>query len=92
MGREKTSMSVRYAVICEYATNNWAPYVPDLPDCITTGATLKETERNIRKAIEAHLKNCGTMTRGLEAQQRLSRPVSARHNFFQTFFAIPSAT
>lgn len=48
-------MSVRYAVIFEQAPNNWAAYVPDLPGCITTGATLEDTERNIREAIEGHL-------------------------------------
>jgi predicted RNase H-like HicB family nuclease len=48
-------MSVRYAVIFEQARNNWAAYVPDLPGCITTGATLEDTERNIREAIEGHL-------------------------------------
>ncbi len=48
-------MSIRYAVIFEQATNNWAAFVPDLPGCITTGATLEDTERNIREAIEGHL-------------------------------------
>jgi predicted RNase H-like HicB family nuclease len=52
---EKT-MSVRYAVIFEQAERNWAAYVPDLPGCITTGGTLEETERNIREAIEGHLR------------------------------------
>jgi predicted RNase H-like HicB family nuclease len=49
-------MSVRYAVIFEQAERNRAAYVPDLPGCITTGSTLEETERNIREAIEGHLK------------------------------------
>ena len=49
-------MSQRYAVILEQAENNWAAYVPDLPGCITTGKTLEETERNIREAIQGHLK------------------------------------
>ena len=49
-------MSVRYAVIFEQAENNWAAYVPDLPGGITTGNTFEETERNIREAIEGHLK------------------------------------
>jgi predicted RNase H-like HicB family nuclease len=49
-------MSVRYAVIFEQAEQNWAAYVPDLPGCITTGKSLEETERNIREAIEGHLK------------------------------------
>ena len=46
----------RCAVIFEQAEANWAAYVPDLPGCITTGATLEETERNIREAIEGHLR------------------------------------
>lgn len=49
-------MTLRYAVIFEEAERNWAAYVPDLPGCITTGKTLGETERNIREAIEGHLK------------------------------------
>jgi predicted RNase H-like HicB family nuclease len=49
-------MSVRYAVIFERAENNWAAYVPDLPGCITTGKTIEDAERNIREAIEGHLK------------------------------------
>jgi predicted RNase H-like HicB family nuclease len=49
-------MSQRYAVIFEPAESNWAAYVPDLPGCITTGKTLEETERNIREAIQGHLR------------------------------------
>lgn len=49
-------MSLRYAVIFEQAESNWAAYVPDLPGCISTGKTMEETERNIREAIEGHLK------------------------------------
>ena len=49
-------MSVRFAVVFEKAESNWAAYVPDLPGCITTGATLEDTEANIRQAIEGHLK------------------------------------
>ncbi len=49
-------MTVRYAVIFEQAENNWAAYVPDLPGCVTTGNTIEETERNIREAIEGHLR------------------------------------
>ncbi|HEY1207158.1 MAG: type II toxin-antitoxin system HicB family antitoxin [Bryobacteraceae bacterium] len=48
-------MRQKYAVIFEQAEGNRAAYVPDLPGCITTGATLDETERDIREAIEGHL-------------------------------------
>ena len=49
-------MSRKYAVIFEQAEHNWAAYVPDLPGCVTTGASLEEAERNIREAIEGHIR------------------------------------
>lgn len=48
-------MKVKYAVIFERSENSWAAYVPDLPGCMTTGATLEETTTNIREAIRGHL-------------------------------------
>lgn len=45
----------RYAIVVEKAPTNYAAYVPDLPGCIATGATVRETERRLRKAIEAHI-------------------------------------
>ena len=45
----------KFAVVYEKAERNWGAYVPDLPGCITTGATLIETKRNIREAMELHL-------------------------------------
>ena len=47
---------MRYAVVIEKAENNYAAYVPDLLGCVATGATVKETEQNIREAIELHLR------------------------------------
>ena len=46
---------MRYAVVIEKAPSNYAAYVPDLPGCIATGATVAETESLIREAIEFHL-------------------------------------
>ena len=48
-------MNAKYAVIFERAENNWAAYVPDLPGCMTTGATLEDTKLNILEAIRGHL-------------------------------------
>jgi predicted RNase H-like HicB family nuclease len=45
----------RYAVVFEKAPDNYAAYVPDLPGCVSTGATREEVERNIREAIAFHL-------------------------------------
>ena len=47
---------MRYAIVIEKGPTSYGAYVPDLPGCITTGSTLEETERNIREAIEGHLK------------------------------------
>ena len=46
---------MRYAVVIETAGSNFSAYVPDLPGCVATGATLEETECAIREAIEFHL-------------------------------------
>ena len=47
---------MRYAIVIEKAENNYAAYVPDLPGCVTTGATIEETEQQIREAIEFHIR------------------------------------
>lgn len=47
---------MRYAVVIEKAENNYAAYVPDLLGCVATGETVEETEREIREAIDLHLR------------------------------------
>jgi len=46
----------RYAIVVEKAKSNYAAYVPDLPGCVATGATVEETERRLRSAIELHVR------------------------------------
>jgi predicted RNase H-like HicB family nuclease len=46
---------MRYAIVIEKAAANFSAYVPDLPGCIATGATIDEVEQQIREAIEFHL-------------------------------------
>jgi predicted RNase H-like HicB family nuclease len=46
---------MRYAIVIEKAEGNYAAYVPDLPGCIATGATVEEAESQIREAIAFHL-------------------------------------
>ena len=46
---------MRYAIVIEKVGNNFSGYVPDLPGCVATGATAKETESLLREAIEFHL-------------------------------------
>ena len=47
---------MRYAIVIEKAENNYSAYVPDLPGCVATGRTLEEAEKEIRQAIEFHLR------------------------------------
>lgn len=46
---------MRYAVLIEKAGKNYSAYVPDLPGCIATGATVKQTQTKIREAIRFHI-------------------------------------
>jgi predicted RNase H-like HicB family nuclease len=46
---------VKYLVVVEKAPTNYSAYVPDLPGCVSTGATLEEVQKNIQEAIEFHL-------------------------------------
>lgn len=46
----------RYAIVVEKARANYAAYVPDLPGCVATGKTVRETERRLRAAIKIHVK------------------------------------
>ena len=61
----------RYAIVLEKAKSNYAAYVPDLPGCVATGATVKETERRIRQAIEIHV--AGLREDGLPVPRPSSR-------------------
>jgi len=47
---------MRYAIVIEKAGGNFSAYVPDLPGCVATGATIGEVESQIREAIELHLR------------------------------------
>ena len=46
---------MRYAIVIERAEGNYSAYVPDLPGCVATGATVAEVEAEIRDAIAYHL-------------------------------------
>jgi len=62
---------MRYAIVIEKAESNYAAYVPDLPGCVATGATIEETERSIREAIEIHVE--GLRADGLPIPEPSSR-------------------
>jgi predicted RNase H-like HicB family nuclease len=62
---------MRYAIVIEKADNNYGAYVPDLPGCVATGKTIEATEREIREAIEFHLR--GLREDGLPIPEPSSR-------------------
>lgn len=61
---------MRYAIVVEKTKNNYSAYVPDLPGCVATGATVEETEREIREAIGFHIE--GLIEDGLPVPQATS--------------------
>ena len=46
---------MRYAIVIEKAEGKYSAYVPDLPGCVATGATVPEVEREMREAIRFHI-------------------------------------
>ncbi len=67
---------MRYAIVIEKATSNYAAYVPDLPGCVATGSTVDETEILIREAIEFHLE-------GLQADGQPFPPPSSQVEYIE---------
>ena len=46
---------MRFAIVIEKAEGNYSAYVPDLPGCVATGATVQEVEQDMRAAIRFHV-------------------------------------
>lgn len=66
----------QYAVIFERGKRNWSAYVPDLPGCVATGKTRRETEQAIREAIAFHLE--GMRLRSLPIPPSVSTAANVR--------------
>jgi predicted RNase H-like HicB family nuclease len=50
---EKTE--TRYLIVIEKTETGYSAYSPDLPGCVSTGATREEVAYNMREAVEFHL-------------------------------------
>ena len=46
---------MKYLIVIEPTGTGFSAYSPDLPGCVSPGATLEEVERNMQEAIELHL-------------------------------------
>ena len=55
---------MRYAIVIEKAEGNYSAFVPDLPGCVATAATVADVETEIREAIRFHIE--GLKADGLE--------------------------
>ena len=45
----------RYLIVIEPTGAGFSAYSPDLPGCVSTGATRPEVEANMREAVALHL-------------------------------------
>ncbi|GAH39960.1 unnamed protein product [marine sediment metagenome] len=46
---------MKYLVVIEKSRTGYSAYSPDLPGCVSTGATREKVEQNMHEAIEFHL-------------------------------------
>ena len=46
---------MKYLVVIEPTDTGFSAYSPDLPGCVSTGATREEVEQNMQEAIEFHI-------------------------------------
>lgn len=44
-----------YAIVIEAGDENYSAYVPDVPGCVATGATVDEMIATMREALRLHL-------------------------------------
>ena len=45
----------QFLIVIEKAGRNYSAYSPDLPGCVATGRTRKQTEVNMHTAIQMHV-------------------------------------
>lgn len=66
----------RFLVIIERAGDNFSAYCPDLPGCIATGSTRKETELDMHEALQFHIEGL------LEEGETVPEPTSEAEYMF----------
>lgn len=45
----------RYLIVIEETSTGYSAYSPDLPGCVSTGASREQVEANMHEAIQFHL-------------------------------------
>jgi len=54
----------KYTTVIEKADGNYSACCPDLPGCISTGASVGDTSKRMKTAIELHIE--GLKAEGLD--------------------------
>ena len=62
----------RFLIVIERTKNNYSAYSPDLPGCVSTGKTQKETEKNMYEAIRMHVQGLIEDKRPIPKSQAIS--------------------
>ena len=57
-------MKLKFLIVIEKTETGFSAYSPDLGGCVATGATRRQVENAMRKAIEFHLE--GMRSEGIE--------------------------
>jgi predicted RNase H-like HicB family nuclease len=55
---------MRYAIVIEKAAKNYSAYVPDLPGCVASAASIDEIKSEMADVIRFHIE--GLLEDGLE--------------------------
>ena len=61
----------KYLIVIEESETGFSAYSPDIPGCVSTGSTLKETEHNMHEAIMFHIE--GLKQEGLAVPKPVTR-------------------
>ena len=59
---------MKYRIVVEKTETGFSAYSPDVPGCVTTGATKEETEENMKEAVTFHVE--GLQQEGLSVPLR----------------------
>jgi len=59
---------MKYRIVVEKTETGFSAYSPDVPGCVTTGATKEETEENMKEAVAFHVE--GLRQEGLSVPLR----------------------
>ena len=62
----------KYLVVVQKAKSNYAVYSPDVLGCVATGKTVESTLKNMKEALEMHLKGLAELGETLPAARDLA--------------------